>query len=347
MGQQWVDLVDTLQNFVNAVSNAPQTPQTFKAIAEPGNWNGDQSTFQNWWSRMMVWIECQSATLSKKQLTVALLLWMEGKAADFTRVTIDRYSLLATMDLDTWPAKDILKDLVEKHFWIDVVKEESYKRLVNLKQGNMLIKVFTQNFELLWADAGLDTGPALQLYKESIEYNIYSQLMLKEIALTDTLKAWQDAAVVTSKMFNQMRLGPQFTEMGTQPGRGAPMDTCAVQSTTEMHKCYNCNQVGHLSNACTQPCCPRQEQPVFDPLTGKTTFHPAPQTNNRAITKTTPASHNCAHMLAQLSSSQPSQDSRSVPTWQTNKVKAFYYDMFIAQAWQMAADGLKGKGKAE
>lgn len=121
---------------------------------------------------MGVWVDYQPG-LSYHQRTVAVLLRMTGKAADFAHITIDQYS-----NSGMWPTWAILKEHIENHFRIDILKVEAYKKLLTLQQGDLPIEVYTQQFNLLQIDAGLEPGIALQLYKESIEYNIYLQVYL-------------------------------------------------------------------------------------------------------------------------------------------------------------------------
>lgn len=75
-----------------------------------------------------------------------------------------------------WPSWPIVKADLEAHFWIDVLKEESYRKFRNLKQGQLLIKVFVQQFDILWIDMGMVDNYALHIFKENINYNIYFQL---------------------------------------------------------------------------------------------------------------------------------------------------------------------------
>lgn len=132
---------------------------------------------------------------------MAVLLWMTEKATDFTRVTIEQYT-----DSDAWPTWAILKEHIENHFWINILKVEAYKKILALWQGDLPIEVYMQQFNLLQLDAGLELGITLQLYKKSIDYQIYLQICLHHPTVKETLEKWEDAALEIGKMFHRMQL---------------------------------------------------------------------------------------------------------------------------------------------
>jgi hypothetical protein len=133
------------QQFAEVAMAQPSSLPT-KLIANPGTWDGNWVTFYLWWVKIMTWVQCQG-DLDDCQQTAAVLLWMNGKAKSFARIILKKYQKKnSTLK---WPTWEELKKEVEGHFWIDVLKEESYIHLTNLQQGSMLIEVFTQQFELL------------------------------------------------------------------------------------------------------------------------------------------------------------------------------------------------------
>lgn len=98
-----------------------------------------------------------------------------------------------------------------------------------------------QQFNLLQIDAGLRDDFVLQLYKESIDY----QICLHKPMVKEKLDKWEEAMIKIGKWFNKMwversKTGvilihqpwsePHFTAVRLQPGQGVPMGTRVVQS---------------------------------------------------------------------------------------------------------------------
>lgn len=54
---------------------------------------------------------------------------------------------------------------------------------------------------------------------------------------------------------------PCYTAVGTQPGRGVPMDIGAVDTRKETRTCFGCSDVGHICSDCSKnPKC--QDKPA-------------------------------------------------------------------------------------
>jgi hypothetical protein len=56
--------------------------------------------------------------------------------------------------------------------------------------------------------------------------------------------------------------GHQYTETGTQPGRGAPMEIGAVGRSMADCICYNCQEKGHMARGCKNAPRTRKEGPA-------------------------------------------------------------------------------------
>lgn len=300
-------------------------------------------------------------SLNQKQKTAAALLCLTGRASDYARVQLAHYNELEgnqnigdDPDL-VWPTWAVVKRDLENHFHIDVLKEEAYRKLANFQQGYLLIEIFTQQFDIFHLDAGVDNSYALHIYKENMDYNIYFQLSMQDPAITETLMEWKKHMIIVGKMFNWMRIErskqsvpqgvradkPIFTMVGTQPNMGVLMDTHAVQPNplhVNTRDCYNCGKQGHISWNCKKLRKPRACS-VFDPITSRTSY---PQTCQNHVVPLAPTMS-----IATVMDVSSSSTMTSPPVWQTDEAQAYYFDLFMTQAWQQAAEGLKGKGKAE
>lgn len=190
---------------------ATPATSTYKAFTEPGNWDSNHTTFCNWWQWIITWIECQQG-LSNKQKTATVLLHLTGKAEDYTWVQLTYYNDLEeqatnyTTKVKVWLVWATVKKGIEDHFRIDVLKEEAYRKLALLKQETLPIEVFTQQFDILQLDAGVEDDYTLHVYKENINYNINFQLSLHEPTITETLTEWKKHVVIIGKTFNRMWL---------------------------------------------------------------------------------------------------------------------------------------------
>lgn len=135
-----------------------------------------------------------------------------GQASNFAHITLTKYNDNEeakpdpTLKIRVWPTWPMLKKAIEDHFYINMIKEEAYCAFTALKQGQMPIEVFTQQFNILRLDTGVDNAYALHIYKENIDYNIYFQISLQEPAVVDMLSEWKKHVVVVEKTFNWMRL---------------------------------------------------------------------------------------------------------------------------------------------
>lgn len=202
------DLVSAINALVAMMADQQAAPKAaYKAFAESRTWDGNKDTFRNWWVRLVTWVNCQPG-LNRKQKTATALLRLTGRAADYARVQLAHYNELeGNQDIGedpdrVWPEWRTVKRDLENHFRIDVLKEEAYKKLASFQQGRLLIEVFTQQFDILQLDSGVDDSYTLHVYKENIDYNIYFQLSMRDPPIAETLNEWKKHAIIVGKTFN-------------------------------------------------------------------------------------------------------------------------------------------------
>ena len=124
-----------------------QTPKLSKIFADPGMYDGSRGKkFEEWWTRIRMWQDENSAALTGAAGIHAMLSRMVGGDAG----TFARARLNEMIGGKKWTWMEFTA-LVEGNFWSSNEKDWNRKALSSLKQGSTLMDTFITRFDTFQA----------------------------------------------------------------------------------------------------------------------------------------------------------------------------------------------------
>ncbi|KIK21924.1 hypothetical protein PISMIDRAFT_11950 [Pisolithus microcarpus 441] len=145
-----------------------------KGAADPGKYDGSISRFEEWWSKMKVYLQLANfATAAQDCLTV--WTWLEGPVAGaYARARIDSCKASAM-----YPDMAALEAEVEAKFRPINNKDWAKAQLQKIHQGGMRTEEFVAKFGTLAMSAGVSNNYAIFMLEQAMHPDILQQIFVQ------------------------------------------------------------------------------------------------------------------------------------------------------------------------
>ena len=149
--------------------------------------------------------------------------------------------------------------------------------IAKVKTGSrQRINEFLAQFKALKVQSGCPDEYTRDLLERAVSWKILEQVYLQAVArdtylilcnsVRDMGRA-QELFIINSQGSPCYFQGPYTSSPSSASGSGTPMDIGAANTRPQPRgrglQCYNCQEFGHITRECTQPCQPQQQQQTW------------------------------------------------------------------------------------
>jgi len=219
-------------------------------VPEPGWFNGDRKTFEDWWRAMKLYLRANKITDADKKIIAVLGRFRGGTAGAFAQQKLDR--LDEGDDTPSWDAFEAELQLV----YSDKTKEADVEwRIETFTQGKKHIADFLIEFMALASKAQTNDQHAIFLLKKNVNREIIRAIMAyPPTQAPKSLEQWKVAITAVGQGYEWTNIHYDYRTGSriTYGGMGKPMEIGRQQNNGQGRKpkCYNCNKFGHIAKDC-------------------------------------------------------------------------------------------------
>jgi len=173
-----------------APASAPTEIVNHKSmVPEPGWFNGDRKTFEDWWRAIKLYLRANKITDANKKIITVLGRFRGGTAGTFAQQKLDR--LDRGDDTPSWDAFEAELQLV----YSDKMKEADAEwRIKTFTQGKKHIVDFLIKFMALASKAQTDNQHVIFLLKKNINREIIRAIIAYPLTqASKSLEQWKEA----------------------------------------------------------------------------------------------------------------------------------------------------------
>lgn len=246
----------TLQEQLN--EQEPHAPRKIdkkiQVIADPGSYEGEKAKFQEWWTKIQVWVKANWSAFDS-DFELASAIWSRMKGPTAGRYAETRMS--ECLNSSIWPTWDLLKREIENLFQPATELDWAKNTISKFKQGSMRIEDYTTKWASLARQAHISDEHGIFLLEANTAPEIIKTLYTNGLRKSTTQETLAEIRRIgqAQEMYQLHHAGrtpfypkrPAFTPSSgakTYAGRGEPMDIGATS-----RGCYNCGE-NHMVRDC-------------------------------------------------------------------------------------------------
>jgi len=218
-------------------------------VPEPGWFDGNRRTFEDWWRAMRLYLKANRITGAEDKVTVVLSRFRGGTTGAFAQHKLDEIE--EQDDTLSWDAFEAEIKLIYQ----DKTREADAEWCIEMFiQGRKHIANFLIKFMALVAKAQTDNQHAIFLLKKNVNREIIRAILTylpKEAP--QMLEQWKVAITAVGQGYEWTSIQYDYqTRSGiTYGGMGKPMEIEQGKQLKYTRKCcYNCNKEGHIARYC-------------------------------------------------------------------------------------------------